>query len=77
MTSNGLISFVVDGASLKDRFGRADNVLDHPRRKGRTYCGLKPYPKESHVCDALTKTRHCALGFSRSGTEGTLEFYRK
>lgn len=28
MASNGVISFVVDGASFKDRCGRADNVLD-------------------------------------------------
>jgi len=32
MTSNGRIALVVDGAGLKDRFTRADNVLDRPQR---------------------------------------------
>ena len=31
-TSNGRIALVVDGAGLKDRFTRADNVLDRPQR---------------------------------------------
>ena len=32
MPSNSLIALVVDGTSLKDRFGRANNVLDRPER---------------------------------------------
>jgi hypothetical protein len=31
MASNGYIALVVDGTSLKDRFGRTENVLDYPQ----------------------------------------------
>src|SRR4029077_11625668 len=32
MASNGRIALVVDRTGLKDRFARADNVLDRPER---------------------------------------------